>query len=173
MTDMQMFKSAVQGRRTIKREWRSSMRQTMTLAGILLAFALSLASCRGNNQSQQSSDLERREAELQKREDSLRVVEQQQAKQQQAEKESNSFTTSLGTLNIESVLNDCYQQGVHNGGMFGNPNEVIYDPEWRTEEKFKLFWTNNFGIPNNDKAQDVFRQGYKRYIQGWDNAVNF
>ena len=144
------------------------MKQTMTLAGILLAFAFSLASCGGNNQSQQSSDLERREAELQKREDSLRVVEQQQA-----EKESNSFTTSLGTFNIERVLNNCYQQGVHNAGMYGNPNERIYSPEWRTEEKFKLFWTHNFGIPNNDKAQDVFRQGYKRYIQGWDDRVNF
>jgi|GEM_PF-4719244 len=144
------------------------MKQTVTLAGILLAFALSLASCGGNNQSQQASDLDKREAELQKREDSLRVVEQQQA-----EKESNSFTTSLGTFNIERVLNNCYQQGVHNAGMYGNPNEMIYNPEWRTEEKFKLFWTHNFGIPNNDKAQDVFRQGYKRYIQGWDDAVNF
>lgn len=144
------------------------MKQTVTLAGILLAFALSLASCGGNNQSQQSSDLERREAELQKREDSLRVVEQQQA-----EKESNSVTTSFGTFNIERVLNVCYQQGVHNAGMYGNPNEMIYSPEWRTEEKFKLFWTHNFGIPNNDKAQDVFRQGYKRYIQGWDDTVNF
>lgn len=161
------------------------MKQTVTLAGILLAFALSLASCGGNNQSQQSSDLERREAELQKREDSLRVVEKQQAElqkrvdslrvveQQQAEKESNSVTTSFGTFNIERVLNVCYQQGVHNAGMYGNPNEMIYNPEWRTEEKFKLFWTHNFGIPNNDKAQDVFRQGYKRYIQGWDDTVNF
>ena len=43
------IKSAVQGRRTIQREGRSSMKQTMILAGILLAFALSLASCGGNN----------------------------------------------------------------------------------------------------------------------------
>ncbi len=144
------------------------MKQTMTLAGILLAFALSLASCGGNNQSQQSSDLERREAELQKREDSLRVVEQQQV-----EKESNSFTTSLGTFNIERVLNDCYQQGVHNAGMFGNPNERIYDPKWRTEEKFKLFWQNNFGLPNNEKAKSIYQKGYKRYTEGWDDAANF
>ena len=34
------------------------MKQTVTLAGILLAFALSLASCGGNNQSQQASDQE-------------------------------------------------------------------------------------------------------------------
>lgn len=40
-----------------------------------------LASCNGNNQSQQISDLEKREAELQKREDSLRIVEQQQVEQ--------------------------------------------------------------------------------------------
>lgn len=93
--------------------------------------------------------------------------------QQNVEKRETDFSTSLGTLNIERVLNACYQQGVHNAGLYGNPNERIYTPEWRTEEKFKLFWTHNFGIPNNEKAQDVYRQGYERYVQGWDDTVNF
>ena len=153
------------------------------LVNLILTFivVLCLASC-GGNQSQQAFDLDKREAELQKREDSLRVVEQQQAEQQKererAEKEreraeETSFTTSIGRLNIESVLNDCYQQGVHNCGMFGNPNNNIYSPEWRTEEKFKLFWQNNFGLPNNEKAKDIYQKGYKRYTEGWDDAANF
>lgn len=124
------------------------------------------ASCGSNNSSQQTSDLERREAEQRKQQETRDAVEKERA-------EENSFTTSIGTLDTEKVLSMCYQQGVHNYGLFGNPKDPTYDPEWRTEEKFKLFWQNNFGLPNNEKAKSIYQKGYKRYTEGWDDAANF
>lgn len=147
---------------------------------LLVAGALLAMLCGCNNQAKQQ-EIERQ------RQDSIQAAERaekERAKQEaaeraereaaeRAERERKSFTTSLGTFDIDAVLNDCYQKGASNGSSWGNPDSRTYSPEWKSEEKFKLFWTSNFGIPNNEKAKSVFQQGYERYKQGWDDAVNF
>ena len=157
------------------------MKKTLLLMVILMP--LFFASCDGINKSNQNSDLERREAELKQREDSLREVELRQAEIQKEQdrieaieheqKESETFSTSSGTFKVEDVLNFCYQKGVSNYNFFGNPDHDGFEPKWRTEEKFKDVWTHNFGIPNNEKAKAIFNQAYERYTQGWDDTANF
>lgn len=159
------------------------MKTTMKFTELILAVAvvaLCLASC-GNNSQAKQQEIERQ------RQDSIQAaerVERERAEQERAEREEaeraeaerrerESFTTSLGTFSIQEALDSSYQKGASNGASWGKPEDRSYDPEWRTEEKFKLYWTRNYGIPNNEKAQDVYRQAYERYTQGWDDAVNF
>ena len=57
--------------------------------------------------------------------------------------------------------------------MFGDKTIACYNPEWRTEEKFKLFFKNNFGVPSSPESKQVFNEAYQQYVKGWDDSVNF
>lgn len=90
-----------------------------------------------------------------------------------AKKIADTFETSLGKMNKSKVLQLSYQQGCHNATMFGDKTIACYNPEWRTEEKFKLFFKNNFGVPSSPEAKQVYNEAYQQYVKGWDDSVNF
>ena len=152
------------------KQWSSKL----ILVGALLTM---LCSC--NNQAKQQEIERQRQDSIQaaeraeKENEEREAAERAEREQREEQRERETFTTSSGTFNIERVLEDCYQQGIHNCTLFGDPSRGTYTPKWRTEEGFKEFWMVNFGIPNNEKANEVFQKGYRKYTQGWDDAANF
>lgn len=156
------------------------------------AVALSLASCGGNNQSQQSSDLDRREAELQKREDSLRIVERQQEEQRkqteleeqkrqelETEKrrvEANAWVAPNGTkYDVEKLIKSFYQRGVQLGqhDKTSGTQQIKYFSNHGTEVGFKSEFAYNFGIPSDDRSKEIYNQGLKEYLRGYEDGWNF
>ncbi|RUL59829.1 hypothetical protein [Prevotella koreensis] len=140
-----------------------------------------LASCGGNNQSQQSSDLERREAELKKREDSLRIVEQQQTEQRRKQKENTqvkqdvtpqtrTFTTNKSTFDYEEALNYCYTIGYKDGSS----SKVHSNPEWSRQidiKDFEAVWVYLYGVPTStDEAKEAYDACFEKYMQGHNEA---
>ena len=90
-----------------------------------------------------------------------------------AQKVSDTFETSLGKMSKSRVLKASYHQGCHNATIFGDESDACYHPEWRNEENFKLFFTNNYGVPNSTEAMQIFKEAYQQYVKGWDDTVNF
>lgn len=155
------------------------MKQTVTLAGILLAFALSLASCGGNNQSQQASDLDKREAELQKREaelqkreDSLRIVERQQEEQRKQSKSSaiKTFKTNKGNIPYEKAYDYCYQLGYKHGILSRNNSMPTYIRE-NDMKNFESLWTGLYGIPTStEESRKAYEACFENYKKGYDES---
>lgn len=138
-------------------------------AAVVLAASFCLVSCGGNNHFKQNADLEAREAYLKRREDSLRLVEQKQKQEQQKQnetKEEDTFTTTLGTFYTDRVLTACYKQGATYAATYRTPG-------WKSEERFKEFWKRNMGVPDNDKAKEVYTQGFERFKKGFDDTIDF
>lgn len=148
------------------------MKQTMTLAGILLAFALSLASCGGNNQSQQASDLDKREAELQKREDSLRIVERQQEEQRKQSKSSavKTFKTNKGNIPYEKAFDYCYELGYKHGIVSRNNSMPMHSRE-SDMKNFESMWTGLYGIPTStEESRKAYEACFENYKKGYDET---
>lgn len=151
----------------------------------MLAFVaiICFASCGANNQSQQTSDLDRREAELQKREDSLRIVAQQleeeNAKFKQKEtkeektsttKEERTFTTNKGTFSYERTLNHCYTMGYSNGSG-ARTNTLPQETYQRNLEDFESIWTSVYGVPTStEEAREAYEASFERYKEGLNEA---
>lgn len=143
------------------------------------------ASCGGNNKSQQSSDLDRREAELQKREDSLRIVERQQEEQRKQteleehkrqEAEANAWVAPNGTkYDVDKLIKSFYQRGVQLGqhDKTGGTRQIKYFSNHGTEDGFKSEFAYNFGIPSDDRSQEIYNQGLKEYLRGYEDGWNF
>ena len=159
----------------------------------LVAISIVISSC--DNQARQ------REIEKQRQEDSIRVAEnvkkelaEKEAKEkaerekreaeeraererQEAEEkeriEQDGFTTSAsGVFSIKKVLESSYQNGVRGGGLckrYGDPHFAGHG----TEAYFKNSWTNAYGIPNNEKAKEVYNQALKEYLRGYNDGLNF
>lgn len=105
-------------------------------------------------------------------------IEAENAKAEAAkqELEMSSFTTSSGRYNTEKALQDSYNQGVKNYNTFGAYNPKLgyaLNPNVKNEERFKQIFTTWFGIPTNEKAKEVYKRAYKKYVEGWNDAANF
>ena len=135
------------------------------LIGLLLLPILS--SC-GENKAEKEARIEQERIEA----ENARI--EQERKEQ--ERRERSFTTSQGTFNTERVLQACYDKGIDNYNMFGaydsNLGRAI-DPSWKNEDKFKKYFTNLCGIPTNEKAKEVYKRAYDKYVEGWNDAANF
>jgi len=149
---------------------------------LFVAISIVIGGC--ENQAKQQ------EIEKQRQEDSIRVVEsvkkefaEKEAKEraererQEAEEkeriEQDGFTTSAsGVFSIKKVLESSYQDGVRGGGFckrWGNPHAAGHG----TEAYFKNRWTSSYGIPNNEKAKEVYNQALKEYLRGYNDGLNF
>lgn len=173
---------------------RKQRRQKINkVVSFMLAFVaiICFASCGANNQSQQTSDLDRREAELQKREDSLRIVAQQleeeNAKFKQKEtkeektsttkeertsttKEERTFTTNKGTFSYERTLNHCYTMGYSNGSG-ARTNTLPQETYQRNLEDFESIWTSVYGVSTStEEAREAYEASFERYKEGLNEA---
>ncbi len=157
---------------------RKQRRQEINkVVSFMLAFVaiICFASCGANNQSQQTSDLDRREAELQKREDSLRIVAQQleeeNAKFKQKEtKEERTFTTNKGTFSYERTLNHCYTMG-YSDGSGARTNTLPQETYQRNLEDFESIWTSVYGVPTStEEAREAYEASFERYKEGLNEA---
>lgn len=141
---------------------------------ILIAIVLTICSC--DNQSQQRE----REAEKQ-RQDSIQAIlnELNESKQKleqleaerKAEAEKKTFKTSLGTVDEEICLKECYQQGASWGAFDKQYHRS--GSEYPTEEFFKSWFVQTYGVPSNDKALNAYKKCYIRYCEGYNAAYNF
>ena len=157
------------------------MRTTMKFAGLILAVAFSLASCDNNSQAKQQ-EIERL------RQDSIQAAERaekERAKQEAAERaereaaerkqrEENTFTSSKGHLcKVDATIQAFYNIGVSEGTDDKQLHLPYHHLGDGTEEAFKRNWTAAFGIPNNDKAKEVYNRALQKYIEGYEDGWNF
>lgn len=143
------------------------MKQTITLVGILLAFTLCFASCGGNNSGQDTS------SEVKSKVSNVPQKDLSESDKNET-KDDDTFTTPQGTYNINKTLNKFYNSGVRDGAG----DKSLTFPEYHrrgqgTEKEFKRMWTTEYGIPNNEKAKEVYKSALKKYIQGYDEGWNF
>lgn len=92
----------------------------------------------------------------------------------------NTFESSkVGTQSIEETLSILYNKGTadgrHERKMVNDGATTVfgYRKSLGNEEFYKSLWIHNWGIPNNEKAKEVFEQGKKKYLEGYDDGWNF
>lgn len=89
------------------------------------------------------------------------------------ETEKKTFTTSNGTYYIDEVIQRCYNIGAQDGAKHKKYNLSYHSSGDGTESGFKGLWTTLYGLPNNDKAREVYNDALKKYIQGYEDGWNF
>ena len=92
----------------------------------------------------------------------------------------NAFESSkVGTQSIEETLSILYNKGTEDGRHErklvndGATTVYGYRKSLGNEEFYKSLWVTNWGIPNNEKAKEVFEQGKQKYLEGYDDGWNF
>ena len=161
------------------KQWSSKL----LIAGVLLA-----ALCGCNNQAKQQ------EIEKQRQEDSIRIAEnvkkelaEKEAPEREAEKElikreaaerkwmeEKTFTTSNGgPYRVDGTAELFYSNGVTEGSLDKKYNKPYHYSGRGTEDAFKSQWASAFGIPNNDKAKEVYNHSLQKYKEGYDDGYNF
>ena len=136
------------------------MKTTMKFAGLMLTATISLLTSGCNNVAKQQEIERQHQAEL--------------AEKKRVEQGKLSFTTSKGTFDIEKTIDECYNFGVNQGSLDRSVTYPVYHSDGDgTEKGFKFHWSNNYGIPNNETAKDVYNRALKKYIQGYDDGWNF
>lgn len=89
----------------------------------------------------------------------------------------NSLTTSKGSYKIEDVLKACYEEGISSAESYINMRKYTENRlSQYTQSKgeiYKAFWGRRYGIPNNDKAKVIYKQGFQKFEQGWTDAISF
>lgn len=119
-----------------------------------------------------------KEALEKRRQDSIQVAEREAAEREAAEKERierESFTTSLpGIYMIDDVLARAYEVGLRDGGIHKSSPDLYYKyNDTENEREYKKLWTRWYGIPNNDKAKNVYNRALQKYLKGYEDAWNF
>ena len=116
---------------------------------------------------------ERERQEAAEKEAKERAERERQEAEEKERIEQDGFTTSAsGVFSIKKVLESSYQDGVRGGGFckrWGNPHAAGHG----TEAYFKNRWTSSYGIPNNEKAKEVYNQALKEYLRGYNDGLNF
>ena len=87
------------------------------------------------------------------------------------------FTTAKGTFNIDKVAKTVYDQGVSSGSAARTVHERVPSHKKPTakimESEFKSLWLNLYGKPDNELAEEVYRQALDIYKQGVEDGWNF
>ena len=136
------------------------MKRYFVLVGLFVAL---MCSC-SNKPSQQ--DLEKQ------RQDSIEAAERETAEREAEENkrmEEEGFTTSKGRYSTKGVIGHFYNEGVREGTWDKQNNRSSFG----TSSRFKSLWVNAFGMPNNDKAQDVYNRALEEYKRGYQDGLNF
>lgn len=151
------------------------MKKGTNLALTIIAITC-LTACGGNNNSQQISELEKREAALKEqesalkeKEDSLRLVEQQKAEEKR--KAVNTWTAPNGVKwDIDDLMKSWYQVGVKRAQITA---KFKYEGGYGTEKDYKSQFAHDLGIPTDSKSKDIYERGLKEYIKGYEAGWNF
>lgn len=91
--------------------------------------------------------------------------------QEKKEFEQKTFSTYAGTFYIDNALEHCYAKGVDQGFKYGN-EAPHFTQTYGSEDAFKIFFKAQYGIPTNEKAKEVYKQGYAKFKQGWEYGKN-
>ena len=89
-----------------------------------------------------------------------------------AKKKENIFTTSKGSYLVDATLERYYNLGVSDGAL-DKKHSSYHGCGSGTEDAFKSRWASNEGIPNNDKAKEVYNRSLQEYIKGYDDGYKF
>lgn len=113
-------------------------------------------------------------AEREKQEAAERAEREKQEAEEKERIEQDGFTTSKSgyVFSVKKVINRAYDQGVRGGGMCKRRNDPHFAGHG-TEEYFKEDWTNAFGIPNNEKAKEVYNRALQEYLRGYKEGLEF
>ena len=134
-----------------------------------------IASCGGNNQSQQSSDVERQQEE-QRKQAELEEQKRQELETEKRRVEANAWVAPDGTkYDVDKLIKSFYQRGVQLGqhDKTGGTRQIKYFSHHGTEDGFKSEFVYNFGIPSDDRSQEIYNQGLKEYLRGYEDGWNF
>lgn len=85
------------------------------------------------------------------------------------EKEEASFTTDKGTYYIEDAIDH-----LHNiGTSHGSTDRSLGHSRTGYESKAKQMFLHFYGLPNNNKAKDVYTKAVKAYQKGYNEGYDF
>ena len=65
-----------------------------------------------------------------------------------------------------------YDTGVRGGGECKRWNDPHFAGHG-TEVYFKEYWINAWGIPNNEKAKEVYNRALQEYLRGYKEGLEF
>ena len=86
----------------------------------------------------------------------------------------NTFSASKGgPYKIDEAAKDFYSRGLRDGSSDKRQGYPYHHRDYGTEVVYKNYWTNLFGVPNNDKAQKVYNRLLQDYKEGYDEGYKF
>ncbi len=86
----------------------------------------------------------------------------------------DTFIGGDGTeFDTERVLQRRYQAGLSEGSLAKSKGWPKNDLGHGTERAFKQQWVAAYGVPNNEKAKEVYNTALQKYIQGYNDGYNF
>lgn len=162
---------------------------------VLMACVLSMfvASCGGNSKSTETDRIAQLEDSIAKLSSQYKgnkeniesqspnsfeneevVADQEKIKKERQEKidREGFYTSSGGPYSIEKVISMMYDNGIQEGKMDKMDGIEIYSYKHGHEYHFKgIVW--QLGVPNNEKAKDVYDKAYKAYLKGYEEGYNF
>ncbi len=106
------------------------------------------------------------------RQDSIRLANEQklEIKRKEREKAEASFTTPKGTSYIDHAINHLHNVGSSDGARdrkLGRSRTGGY------ESQAKEYFVYYYGVPNNDKAKDVYNRAVEAYQKGYNEGYDF
>ena len=165
------------------------MKKYIYLLSFVIFVGLSLPSC-GPSEKEIREKAEKEErAKIEKeRQDSIqaaeakaeaqRIEEERKKDEREREIEKNSFTTSKGRFSSEGAIQEIYNRGVELGAMDKRHTQEMNRSYYHfsgngTEEDGKTLFINWFGIPSDEKAEQILAEAVKKYTAGYEDGWNY
>lgn len=165
------------------------MKKYIYLLSFVIFVGLSLPSC-GPSEKEIREKAEKEErAKIEKeRQDSIqaaeakaeaqRIEEERKKDEREREIEKNSFTTSKGRFSSEGAIQEIYNRGVELGAMDKRHTQEMNRSYYHfsgngTEEHGKTLFINWFGIPSDEKAEQILAEAVKKYTAGYEDGWNY
>lgn len=149
------------------------MKRVILLIMVSISFGIAFNSC-GPNEKKIREKIEKEHRIANEKAEAERREQQRLREQRQQEMESRTFTIARRIFEIEEALNWSYSLGVTLGAddkSLGPGRKYIYGHG--KEESFKSFWISDYGIPDNEKARQIYNKGLQQYMKGYENGYNF
>ena len=119
-------------------------------------------------------------AEALRLEEENKRAEEERRKEEEREREieKNSFTTSKGRFSSEGAIQEIYNRGVKLGAMDKRHTQEMNSSYYHfsgngTEEHGKTLFINWFGIPSDEKAEQILAEAVKKYTAGYEDGWNY
>lgn len=85
----------------------------------------------------------------------------------------DTFVCAGTEFYTDGVINAFYKDGLSEGSTARSSGWVRHDLGCGTETRFKSDWIRNYGVPDNQKAKEVYNQALEKYIKGYNEGYNF